>query len=468
MNDSVNLPFIPETITVHLGRPNEAAPNVTLPFYDYIANVASSEIYPTWPEAALRANILAQISYTLNRVYTEYYRARGYDFDITNSTSVDQSFVNGREIFDNINQLVGEIFDSYIRRDGQVEPLFAAYCDGVRTVCDGLYQWESVELANAGNGYFDILENYYGDDIELVTDVPIENIEDSAPRAPLRLGIANDAVRAVQTRLNRIAGNYPNIPRVERVDGIFSFDTEAAVREFQRTFGLTVDGIVGRVTWYKTIQIYNAVKRLAELDAEGITLSEVTQQFPRVLRLGDEGVGVSNLQYYLNYLSEFYDTVRPVAIDGIFGESTESAVRDLQATLGLTVDGIVGTVTWNAMYDTYLGLIAAIPEEYREGVVVPFPGVSLRVGADSDDVRLLQEYLNYIAGYDPEIPPVTPTGYFGQMTEASVIALQRQAGLPQNGVVDAPTWTAVTDRYSELYFANRPTEGQYPGFELGQ
>ncbi len=468
MNSSVNLPYIPETITVHLGRPNEAAPNVTLPFYDYIANVASSEIYPTWPEAALRANILAQISYTLNRVYTEFYRARGYDFDITSSTSVDQSFVNGREIFDNINDLVGEIFDSYIRRDGQIEPLFAAYCDGVRTTCDGLYQWESADLARAGKGYFEILENYYGDNINLVTDVPIEGIEDSAPAVPLRLGIANDAVRAVQTRLNRISGNYPNIPRVAVTDGIFSFDTEAAVQEFQRTFGLTPDGIVGRATWYKTIQIYNAVKRLAELDSEGIALSEVTQQFPRVLRLGDEGVGVSNLQYYLSYLSGFYDTIRPVAIDGIFGENTEAAVRDLQSTLGLGVDGVVGTVTWNAMYNTYLGLIATIPEEYREGVVVPFPGVSLRIGVDSDDVRLLQEYLNFIAGYDTEIPPVSPTGYFGELTQASVIALQRQAGLPQNGVVDAPTWTAVTDRYSELYFANRPAEGQYPGFDLGQ
>ncbi len=466
MNNNVNLPFIPETITVHLGRPNEPAQNVTLPFYDYIANVASSEIYPTWPEQAIRANILAQISYTLNRVYTEYYRARGYDFDITNSTSVDQSFVNGREIFDNINDIVGEIFDSYIRRDGNIEPLFAAYCDGVRTQCDGLSQWGTVPLAEAGNSYFDILENYYGDDISIVEDAPIENITDSAPAVPLRLGIANDAVRAVQTRLNRISANYPSIPKVAVVDGIFSFDTEEAVREFQRTFGLTADGIVGRATWYKTVQIYNAVKRLAELDAEGIELSEVTQQFPRVLRLGDSGVGVSNLQYYLNYLSNFYDTIRPVTIDGAFGDNTEAAVRDLQRTLGLTVDGIVGSVTWNAMYDTYLGLISAIPEEYRQGVVVPFPGVVLRLGADSDDVRLLQEYLNFISEYDSAIPSVSPTGYFGNMTQAAVTAFQQQAGIAASGVVAAPTWQAITDRYSELFFANRPT-GAYPGYDIG-
>lgn len=468
MNNAVNLPFVPETVTVHLGRPNEAAQNVTLPFYDYIANVASSEIYPTWPEEAIRANILAQISYTLNRIYTEYYPARGYDFDITNSTSVDQSFVNGREIFDNINDIVGQIFDSYIRRDGNIEPLFAAYCDGVETQCNGLSQWGSVDLARAGDNYFEILENYYGNDIGIVDDVPIENITDSAPAVPLRVGVANDAVRAVQIRLNRIAANYPSIPRIAVEDGIFSFDTEEAVREFQRIFGLTADGVVGRATWYKTIQIYNAVKRLAELDAEGIELSEVTQQFPRVLRLGDSGVGVSNLQYYLNYLSSFYDTIRSVTIDGFFGENTEAAVRDLQQTFGITVDGVVGALTWNTMYNAYLGAIATVPPEYREGVVVPFPGVILRLGVDSEDVRLLQEYLNFISQYDPEIPSVSPTGYFGEATQSAVIAFQSQVGIPPSGVVAAPTWQAITDRYSDLYFSNRPSEGTFPGYTVGE
>ena len=143
------LPIIPETITVHLGAPDAAAPNVTLPFADYIANVASSEIYPTWPESALRANIYAQISYTLNRVYTEYYRSRGYDFDITNSIANDQSFVNGREIFSNIQEIVNQIFNDYIRRQGTVEPLFAQYCDGVEVTCPGLSQWGTVTLAFA-------------------------------------------------------------------------------------------------------------------------------------------------------------------------------------------------------------------------------------------------------------------------------------------------------------------------------
>ena len=165
-------PFIPEQITVHLGRPEENARNVTLPFLDYVANVASSEIYPTWPENAIRANIYAQVSFVLNRIYTEYYRSRGYDFDITNSTSIDQSFVEGRDIFENIKELTGELFNDYIVRQGSVEPLFAVYCDGREVSCNGLSQWGTVELAEQGMTPYEILTYYYGDNINLVQDAP--------------------------------------------------------------------------------------------------------------------------------------------------------------------------------------------------------------------------------------------------------------------------------------------------------
>ena len=159
---ATGLPIIPETITVHLGDPDQPAQNVTLPFMDYIMNVASSEIYPTWPEEAIRANIYAQISFALNRVYTEYYRSRGYDFDITNSTRFDQYFVNGRDIFENIQEIVGDIFNDYIRRQGSIEPLFAQYCNGTTVTCSGLSQWGSVSLAEAGYTPYRILQNYYG------------------------------------------------------------------------------------------------------------------------------------------------------------------------------------------------------------------------------------------------------------------------------------------------------------------
>ena len=214
-------PVIPETITVHLGLPNEAAENVTVPFADYIKNVASSEIYPTWPEAAIRANIYAQISYALNRIYTEYYRSRGYDFDITSRTQNDQSYVYGRDIFENISQIVDEIFDSYVSREGSVEPLFTQYCDGVQTTCSGLSQWGTVPLAEAGQTPLQILQNYYGNNVEIVTDVPIASPGETAPNIALRPGTGNDAVRQVQIRLNRIGMNYPAIPKIAPVDGYF-------------------------------------------------------------------------------------------------------------------------------------------------------------------------------------------------------------------------------------------------------
>lgn len=461
------LPIIPETITVHLGAPGSSAENVTVPFLEYIANVASSEIYPTWPESAIRANIYAQLSFALNRVYTEYYRTRGYDYDITNNTAYDQSFINGRDIFENIRQIAAEIFDSYIRRINNIEPLFAQYCNGTTVTCDGLSQWGSVDLANQGYVPFDILQYYYGDNIELVRDVPIAGPQQSAPAYPLRLGSVGDDVRTVQIRLNRISNNYPSIPKIVLTDGIFGNDTEAAVRRFQEIFGLTVDGVVGRATWYTIQNIYLGVKRLTDLNAEGIQLEEVTQQFPTVLREGDTGNAVLNLQYYISYLAMYYNTIPAVAIDGIYGPATTSAVRAVQNTFGLPVDGIVGEDTWNAMYNAYLGIVRTVPPEYTEGVAIPFPGITLRIGSDSEDVRILQEYLNYIAQSFPNIPTVNPTGYFGPRTQEAVIAFQNQVGIEPTGVVSAITWTAIAELYESLYLGSQLNDGQYPGYEVG-
>lgn len=462
------IPFIPENITVHLGAPNTSAQNVTLPFIDYIANVASSEIYPTWPESAIRANIYAQISFALNRLYTEYYRSRGYDFDITNSTSVDQSFVNGRDIFENIYQIVGEIFNDYISRRGNVEPLFAQYCDGVEVTCNGLSQWGSVDLANQGFTPYEILTYYYGDDIDIIQNAPVQSINISAPSTPLRLGSAGDAVRALQIRLNRISDNYPSIPKIAIPDGVFSYDTEDAVRKFQEIFSLTPDGIVGKATWYRTQFIYNAVKRLNELDSEGISLSEVTSQYNDELSLGSRGLDVANVQYFINYMSAFYDTVPPLAIDGIYGPSTEDAVRAVQRTFGLPVTGILDLDTWEILYRTYLGFVSTIPLKYVEGNVVPYPGIPLRLGSSSDAVRLLQEYLNYIATVFTELPTIPVTGYFGNQTEEAVLAFQRRAGIEPTGTVAAATWLAITTLYSDLYNGSRLNEGQFPGFALGE
>jgi len=461
------IPYIPETITVHLGRPETNAENVTLPFADYIANVASSEVYPTWNENAIRANMYAQISYALNRVYTEYYRTRGYPFDITNSTSIDQSFIKGRDIYENVGAIANELFNDYIRRQGNIEPLFAAYCDGIEVTCAGLSQWGSEELAQNGRTPFEILTYYYGDDIELVRNAPVRGITASLPEVPLRLGSSGTDVRQIQVRLNRISGNYPSIPKIVSVDGIFSYNTEAAVIAFQEAFNLAPDGIVGKATWYKIQQIYNSVKRLADLNSEGITESDITQLPYELPVFGDTGLAVQNVQYYLAYLSQFYSTVPPIAIDGIFGEQTRNAILSAQRTFGLEETGELDAETFEAIYDAYLGIIDSLSFEFREGEVLPFSGVVLTLGVEAPEVSVLQQYLNTLSEAYPEIPRVNVTGYFGSQTEAAVLAFQRLFGLQPTGVVEATVWSAIASEYQTLYAGGVLREGQSPGYEVG-
>ena len=462
-------PTVPETITVHLGPPESNAQNVTVSFPDYIKNVASSEIYPTWPEAAIRANIYAQISYALNRVYTRYYPSRGYPFDITASTATDQSFVQGRDIFENISRIVDEIFNSYLRRRGSIEPLFAAYCDGVRVSCDGLSQWGSVSLAEEGLTPYEILTAYYGDDIDIVENAPVGDAPNAPPLIPLSEGQIGPNVELLQRRLNRISANYPAIPKIYPIDGVFDAATTEAVKEFQRIFDLSPDGVVGTATWYRILYIYNGVKRLSELNSEGLTLGEISTQYPSLLQIGSEGTGVLVLQYYLSYISSFVPTVSAPAIDGYFGADTERAVRSFQSTYGLPQDGIVGERTWRELTDVYLGLIASLPIRYTEGITLPFPGRALFLGSTGEDVRVMQEYLNFIGESYNEIPPIQVDGVFGPATEAAVVAFQNLFAVPGGrGTVTSVTWNAITAVYDDLYQGYRAEIGQYPGYTIGE
>lgn len=455
------LPYIPEYVTVHLGRPDSRADNVTVSFTDYIKNVASSEIYPTWPEAALRANIYAQTSFALNRIFTEWYRSRGYDFDITSSTAYDQSFVYGRDIFDNISRIVDEQFNSYITRGNNIEPLFAAYCDGVQVQCEGLSQTGTVTLANRGFTPLQILRYYYGNDVGISRNAPVLSPAPSFPGRTLRRGDVGNAVRQLQIRLNRISNNYPGIPKIPVVNGEFAQSTEEAVRVFQRVFGLTEDGVVGFATWYRIAYIYTSVKRLAELRSEGLSLSDVSQQFPEYLRRGDSGANVRRLQYFLAVIGGYYNTVRPIVVDGTYGDSTENAVRDFQTQAGLTVDGIVGPVTWRALYAAYIG-INALEDYTLEGIPL-YPGETLAIGSTGEEVRQLQTFLRRISQTFPEVPSVEPDGIFGTLTNNSVIAFQNLYGIEPTGIVGPLTWDAAATLYTDLTVSPNRREGQYAG-----
>ena len=312
------VPYIPEHITVHLGAPGTDAPNVTVPFIDYIKNVASSEVYPTWEISALRANILAIVSFALNRVYLDYYRSRGYDFDITSTTAYDQRFVNGRSTFDTIDRLVDDLFDDYLRRQGFIEPLAAKFCNGTTVTCDGLSQWGSQALARQGYDSVQILRTYYGDDVEIVQNVPSRELAPSYPGRALRLGDVGPDVARVQYAINRVSQNYPAIPQIPVVDGIFALPTEQAVRSFQTVFSLTSDGIVGPATWYELRRLFVAVTRLAELQSEGIRLDILEWEYPEVLQEGDTGIRVEQLQFLLEVLSQFIDQIPRVEINGFF------------------------------------------------------------------------------------------------------------------------------------------------------
>ena len=362
----VVLPAIPRTITVHLGYPSSYAANVTVPFVDYVKNVASSEIYPTWDESALEANILAIVSFALNRVYTEFYRSRGYDFDITSSTAIDQAFVNGRSYFENISRIVDRLFNDYLRRPGFVEPLAAKFCNGTTVTCEGLSQWGSQNLAQQGLNSTQILRNYYGN-VEIVNNAPIRGITSSYPGTPLRRGSSGPSVVVIQVELNRISQNYPSIPKVA-TDGIFGSRTEASVRRFQEIFNLTPDGIVGKATWYALVRLYTAVTDLSELRSQGQQFYSINWEYPDPIQEGDTGDKVRHLQYMLSVLSSYINNIPSIAVDGIFGPATRDAVVAAQRRFGLPETGQVDDRTWDEIYDQFAGIENT---SLRDGEVFP-------------------------------------------------------------------------------------------------
>ena len=430
-------PIIPESIRVHLGSPRASAENVTVSFPDYIKNVASSEIYSTWPEEAIRANVLAQVSFALNRIYTEWYPSMSYDFDITNNTNFDQKFIKGRNIYENISRIVDDLFNDYIRKEGTVNPFFAQYCNGTTVTCDGLSQWGTVPLAEDGMSAFEILENYYGNDIELVVNAPVADNLPSYPGTPLAEGSLDENVRRMQLYLNRISANYPSIPKISVINGLFDENTENAVKAFQRIFNLDPDGIIGKATWYRIVYIYSAVTRLAELTGEGIGYENLPKRFEGDLSEGDSGGQVVTLQYFLNLISFFNSQIPGVDVDGIYGAGTKNSVAAFQRFANLPQTGAVDKFTWDNLYGAYKGTVDYLEERQLIETVntQPYPGVVLRRGDTGPSVLAFKTYLNYIASYFFGLPSLATTPVFDTRTQNAVRQFQQIFSLPATGQV---------------------------------
>ena len=454
--------IIPKNITVHLGKPAASARNVTVSFRSYIANVASSEVYPTWPESALRANIHCQISLALNRIYTEWYPSRGYSFNITNSTSYDQYYVHGRTVFDVMVRLTDDIFNTYLRKTGTVNPYYSEYCDGKSVTCPGLKQWGTVTLAKQGKTPLQILKYYYGSDIEIVRTNNIQAIPQSYPGSPLRQGDSGTAVFTLQRQLNRIAKDYPFFGKLT-VDGVFGPRMVSTVKTFQRQFNLTADGVVGRQTWYKISYIYVSVKDLAELTSEGETSSGTLSDGSwggTALRTGSTGSAVEQVQFWLNTLAQYESAIPSLAVDGRYGAATASAVRAFQRRYGLTVDGVVGRETWNAIYNEFRSI------QSDNGTPNAYPGTALREGASGQNVRLVQFWLKIAHTVYSRLNDVTVDGKFGAATTAAVKRFQTYFGLTSDGVVGRTTWNKLYEVYNDIankLLSSSLRPGEYPG-----
>ena len=437
---------IPEDITVHLGSPYENAQNVTVPYTEYLKNVIASEIYPTWPEEAIIANFYAQNSLALNRVYTEWYKSQGYDFQITSSTAFDQAFFYDRSTFEETNAIVDRLFRNYVSRFNSTEPLFTSYCDGRQTMCDGLLQWGTVSLARQGKDYFQILTNYYGDNIEIRT-APVEEIPPDSFPGVLQVGSSGEAVANIQNRLNRIGIDYPQLPFVLTLSSYYDVDTEISVRAFQRIFGLPITGVVDRDTWYEIQYIYTAVKQLAELSSEG-ERPESDQFGGTDLTTGDRGTEVLRIQWYLNRISYFLEGDLPSnAPTGVFSQATANNVREFQRYFNLPQTGVINEETWNRIVSVYYSLFQNYPEE--EEIIQSYPGSPIRQGDEGENVLYIQQALNSIRNTISGINYVTEDGKFGPATATAVRQFQEFFSLAPDGIVGPETWR----RIAEIYYA---------------
>ena len=439
------LPIIPNNITVHLGIPSDNSKNITVSFTDYIKNVASSELYPTWPNSALRANIYAIISFALNRIYNEWYRSKGYNFDITNSSTYDQAFIEGRSVYQNISDIVDELFNDYIVKGNQVQPYFTRYCDGRKTTCDGLSQWGSVTLANQGKTPLEILKNYYGSDIKIINDAKVGDNTEGYPGYVISLGSAGNPVLLIERDLKRIRKNYPAIPNITDELGIYTEEVENAVKKFQEIFSLPITGKVDKATWYKIKYVYTSVKKLADLYSEGLTKDEATFLYNDELKYGDTGIEVEYIHYFLDAIAFLDPDIPRLRTNSIYNNDTITMVKAFQTKYNLPVTGIFTYNDFKVLKNIYNKILTSFPSEYKDYVNELYPDYFLYLGSSGDDVKRFQKFLLTICKYDHSIPGVRVNGIFDELTEKSVKKIQQDYDIDVTGLVGPFTWRKVVE-----------------------
>ncbi len=444
-------PYIPEKIEVHLGKAEEEGENIEIPFSDYIKYVSSKVIYPTWPESVIRANIYAINNFVLNRIATKWYRTQGYDFDITSDGELDLPFKKDGNSYDNVIRMADELFNSYMVRRGTLEPIYTPICTEYENEgCEGLSQWGAIELAQKGYRPYEILEYYYGDDIDIITEAPVMANYESYPLYTLKMGSFGRYVSILQNELNRIAMNYPTIPMIEDEEkGIFGSQTEAAVKKFQQIFNLDVDGLVGNATWYKLKRIYNEVKGLNDITTEGVLPSELEGPFDSEWQEGDTGIWVKTIQYYIKALSCYFTEIPSVEITGEFGPETTNAVKKLQEYFEVKSNGAVGVETWIVLDREYRAILDKIPEGCFQNNIL-YPGYPLFKGMADKNIRLLQTYLQKIADVYSTIPEMEINGMFDDDMVETVRAFQTEFGKDITGVVGPITWSSIVGVYEKL------------------
>ena len=437
---SVRYPIVPNNIIVHLGKPEENAKDITVPFTDYISNVASSELYPTWPKNALIANIYSIISFAMNRVYNEWYRSKGYNYDITSSPMYDQTYIENRSTYENINIIVQDIFNNYVVKGNQIQPYFTRYCDGRITKCDGLSQWGSVTLANQGKTPLEILKYYYGNDISIKYDAEVGENTPLFPGTDIGLGYAGNPVLAIHRDLRRIRQNYPAIPDITTTLGIYDEETEQAVRKFQEIFNLPITGIVDKGTWYKIKYIYTSVKKLSDIYSEGFTKYEVTFLYADELKYGDTGIEVEYIHYFLDALAFLDPDIPRLKTNSIYTNNTESMVKAFQEKYNLPVTGIFTYNDFNILKNAYRTILKSFKGEYQDFIDELYPDYFLTKGMTGKDVLRFQRFLLAICKYDKSIPGVKVNGIFDDLTEKSVMKIQKDYGFDINGIVGPLLW----------------------------